>query len=355
MSRFLSLFIVLFTCSFAQADQLTLVAGGGTADAGKAAECKLIEPFGVDFDSNGNMYIVELSGGRVLKVDAKGALSVFAGAAKQKGDAGDGGPAAKALFNGLHNLAIAPNGDIYLADTWNQKVRKIDGKSGQVSTLAGTGKKGYSGDGGPAVKAEFGGIYCVALDPKAENLYLADLDNKRIRKIDLGSGMLTTVAGTGKAGVPEDGATAAEAPLVDPRAVAVDAKGNVYVLERGGHALRVVDPAGKIKTVAGTGKQGNAGDGGDARKALLNGPKHLCIDRDGNVLIADAENNLVRKYLPGDGTIVRVAGTGKRGAGGVDGPPEKTELARPHGVFVHPSGTLYITDSYNNRILKLEK
>lgn len=356
MRIILSLLLLFLTLSSARADKLVLVAGTGSAAEGKpATECKLIEPFGVDFDKAGNMYIVELSGGRVLRVDVKGVFTVFAGVANKKGDSGDGGPASKALFNGLHNLAIAPSGDIYLADTWNHKVRKIDGKTGTISTVAGTGQKGFAGDGGPAVKAQFGAIYCASLDPRGESLYLADLDNKRIRKVDLASGVVTTVAGNSKAGVPEDGAVAAEAPLVDPRAVAVDAKGNVYVLERGGHALRVVDPAGKIKTVAGTGKLGSTGDGGDAKKATLNGPKHLCIDRDGNVLIADAENNLIRKYIPADGTIVRVAGTGKKGPAGLDGPPEKAELARPHGVFVHPSGTLYVTDSYNNRILKVER
>ncbi|MBY0526387.1 MAG: hypothetical protein K2R98_23540 [Gemmataceae bacterium] len=345
----------LVALASARADKLVLVAGTGAAEQGKpAAECKLIEPFGVDFDKSGNMYFVELAGGRVLKVDSKGVLAVFAGDGK-KGDTGDGGPAAKARFNGLHNLAVAPNGDIYLADTWNQKVRKIDAKTGDVSTVAGSGQKGFSGDGGPAVKAHFGGIYCVSLDPKGEKLYLADLDNKRVRVVQLDTGVVSTVAGNGKGGVPEDGAVAREAPLVDPRAVAVDAKGNVYVLERGGHALRVVGTDGKIRTVVGTGKAGATGDGGDALKATLNGPKHLCVDKDGSVLIADAESHLVRRYLPGNGTIVRVAGTAKKGSAGLDGPPEKAELSRPHGVTVHPSGVIYIVDSYNHRVVKIEK
>jgi len=356
MRSLLCAWLLILACpSAARADKLVVVAGGGSAEQGKpATECKLVEPFGVDFDKAGNTYIVELSGGRVLKVDGKGVLSVFAGTG-QKGDGGDGGPAAKAQFNGLHSLVSAANGDIYLADTWNHKVRKIDAKAGTISTIAGTGKKGFSGDGGPALKAEFGGIYCVALDAKGEKLYLADLDNKRIRVVQLDTGVVTSVAGNGKAGVPLDGAVAREAPLVDPRAVAVDAKGNVYILERGGHALRVVDAAGKIRTVAGTGTSGATGDGGDAKQATLNGPKHLCIDRDGSVIIADAENNLIRRYLPADGKIVRVAGTGTKGSAGINGPPDKAELARPHGVFVHPSGTLYIVDSYNHRVLKIER
>src|SRR5437016_13098781 len=137
-------------------------------------------------------------------------------------------------------------------------------------------------------------------------MYLADLDNRRIRAVDLKTGMIRTVAGNGKRGVPADGAQATTAALVDPRAVAVDAKGNVYILERSGHALRVVDSSGRIRTLVGTGKPGNSGDGGDGHQASLNGPKHLCVDGEGNVLIADTENHLIRKYLSREQKIVRV-------------------------------------------------
>lgn len=348
--------LVFLAGASAHADKLVLVAGGGDkAPPAAATEAKLIAPFGVDFDKAGNLFLVELSGGRVHKLDAKGLLSTIAGTTSQKGDAGDGGPAAKALFNGMHSLAITPNGDIYLADTWNNCVRKLTPGTNTISRVTGTGKKGYSGDGGPAVKAQFGGIYCVALDPKAARLILTDLDNRRIRVVDLSTGTVETVAGNGQRGVPPEGADARKAPLVDPRAAVADAAGNVYILERSGHALRVVDPAGKIRTVAGTGQKGFSGDGGDARQALLNGPKHLCIDHDGSVLIADTENHVIRRYLPKEGKIVRVAGTGKKGTAGLGGPPEKAELNQPHGVTVHPSGTIYITDSSNNRVLKIEK
>lgn len=350
-----ALFLLAGATGLAWADKIVLVAGGGKDGDGLAAtDAKLIAPFGVDFDRSGNMYVVELTGQRVLKVDAKGLLTKAAGTGT-KGDAGDGGPGLKAQFNGMHSLAIAPTGDIYLADTWNNRVRKLDPKTGMIANFAGTGKKGYSGDGGPAVQAQFGGIYCVALDPKGERLYLTDLDNRRIRAVDLKTGVVNTVAGNGEKGVPVDGAEAVKEPLVDPRAAVADGAGNVYVLERAGHALRVVDPSGKIRTVVGTGQRGSSGDGGAARQATLNGPKHLCIDRDGSVLIADTENHLIRRYLPKEGKIVRVAGSGKRGTAGVGGPPEQVELNQPHGVCVHPSGTLYITDSSNNRVLKIER
>jgi hypothetical protein len=338
------------------AAKLVLVAGGGTnsADAIKATDAKLSAPFGVDFDKAGNLYLVELNSNRVCRVDKRGLITTVAGTGT-KGDAGDGGPALSAQFNGMHNLAIAPNDNIFLADTWNNRVRRIDVRTKVVSSVVGTGERGFSGDGGPATQAKFGNIYCASLDPKADSLYLADLDNRRIRAVNLKTGIVKTIAGNGQRGVPEDGADATKAPLVDPRAVTVDANGNVYVLERSGNALRVVGPDGRIRTVVGTGQKGGSGDGGDARQATLNGPKHLCIDLDGNVIIADAENHLIRKYLPREGKIVRVAGNGKKGTGGLNGPPEEAELNQPHGIYIHRDGTLYIADSSNDRVLKIER
>jgi DNA-binding beta-propeller fold protein YncE len=336
-----------------RADKIVLVAGGGDGSNDvEATKAKLESPFGIAFDEAGSLYFVEMTSHRVCRIDGKGMLHVIGGTGA-KGDKGDDGPAVKASFNGPHSLAVAPNGDLYLADTWNNRVRKIDGKTGAITAFAGTGDKGFQGDGGPVVKAHFGGVYCVALDPQGKHLYLADLDNHRIRKIDLKTGVIATVAGNGKEGVPEDGAEAVKAPLVDPRAVAADADGNVYILERGGNALRVVDAKGRIRTVAGTGKKGASGDGGDARQATLNGPKHLCIDIDGSVLIADTENHAIRRYQPRDGKITRVAGTGQKGSAGIGGPPEKAELNQPHGVTIGPKGDLYIADSSNHRIVKV--
>jgi sugar lactone lactonase YvrE len=337
------------------ADRLVLVAGGGKeTDDVPATQARLIQPFGVDFDKAGNMYIVELAGERVLRVDPKGTFRIIAGTGK-RGNGGDGGPALKAEFNGMHSLAISPAGDLYLADTWNNRIRKLDPKTGVITAFAGTGVKGYKGDGGPSLKAEFGGIYCAAFNPQATKLYLADLDNRRIRAVDMASGKVELIAGNGKKGVPADGTDAQSAPLVDPRAVTADRHGNVWILERGGHALRVVDAKGKIRTVAGTGKAGVSGDGGDARQAALNGPKHLCIDRDDNVIIADTANHVIRKYTPKDGKIVRLAGTGKKGASGSGGPALETPMNEPHGVWVTAGGTLYVVDSMNHRVFRLER
>lgn len=337
-----------------RAERVVLVAGGAEPVSSLAAtQSKLIGPFGVDFDKDGQMFIVEISGHRVLKVDRAGVLTKIGGTG-EKGNDGDGGPALQAQFNGMHSLAIAPNGDIYIADTWNNRVRKIDAKTGVISAVAGTGgETGFSGDGGPAKQAQCSGIYCVALDPRGERLYLADLENRRIRMVNLSTGIISTVAGNGEKGVPADGAVASESPLFDPRAVAADSKGNVYILERSGHALRVVDTQGTIRTVVGTGKPGLSGDGEDAKQATMRGPKHICIDRQDNVIIADTDNHVIRKYSPADGRIVRVAGTGESGNSGVGGPPDKLQMKNPHGVYVDKSGTLFIVDSQNHRVLKL--
>jgi sugar lactone lactonase YvrE len=347
--RFLAPLVIAtltLTNSLTAATKIELIAGAKPGD--------LNLPFAAILAPDGNLYLAEYGGHRVQMVDSKGKITTIAGTGK-KGSAGDGGPALKAEFNDMHSLAIAPNGDLYVADTLNHKIRKIDMKSGEISTFAGTGDKGFAGDGGPAAKAKFDGVYCIAFGPKAERLYVDDLENHRIRMIDMKTGDVSTVAGNGKKGVPDDGAVAKDVPLVDPRAVAVDSKGNVYILERGGNSLRVVDSDGKIRTVAGTGKAGHSGDDGDALKAQLNGPKHLCIDPDDNVVIADTENHVIRKYLPKTGKIVHVAGTGKLGAAGIDGPPEKCELARPHGVWAPRRGEIYIADSENNRVLRIRE
>jgi DNA-binding beta-propeller fold protein YncE len=309
-------------------------------------------PFGVGFNGEGILYFVEMPGQRVRKLRKDGVVTTIAGTGHE-GSGGDGGPADRALLNGPHSLAVARNGDVFVADTWNNRVRKIDARSHKITTIAGTGRKGFGGDGGPAVHAEFGGIYCLALDEARQTLDLADLDNRRIRRVDLSSGIVSTVAGNGEKGVPHDGAVAIQSPLVDPRAVAIDGRGKIYILERAGHSLRVVDGSGKIRTLAGTGTAGDSGDGGDARLARMNGPKHLCVDDRGKVLIADTENHRIRAYDPADSTIRAVAGTGRKGNGGLGGPATHAELSQPHGVAVGPGGIVYIADSSNDRILKM--
>lgn len=357
MPRVLSKFILLVTLSLAStadAEKLVLVAGGGTGGSGsKATDVKLGEVFGVEFDPAGNLYVVEYSN-RLWKIDASGLITSIAGDGT-KGKKGDGGPASAAQLNVPHSIAVdKKTGDLYIGDTGNYAVRKVDAKTGAISTFAGTGTKGKDGNGGPAAAATFGGLYCIQFDPQCEHLVLTDLDHKQIRIIDMKTGLVSLAAGNGQKGVPADGADAKTSPLADPRAAALDGNGNLYILERGGNALRVVTPDGKIKTVVGSGKKGNGGDGGPALQAELNGPKHIWVDRDNNVLIADAENHLIRKYDAKTGKIDRVAGTGKAGSSGLGGDPKQAELKRPHGIYQAPDGKLYISDSYNGRVLRIE-
>ena len=334
--------------------KLELIAGGGDKPANaQATECNLREPFAVEFMPDGRMIIAEMvSGNRVLSVDKTGVLKLLAGTGT-KGFSGDGGPAPSAQFNGVHNVAITSTGDIYIADSWNYRIRKL-AADGTLSTFAGTGRKEYSGDGGPAKDASFSTLIHIALDPAGKQLYVADIDSRRIRRIALDTQIVTTVAGTGKSGVPRDGDSATDSALSDPRAVIPAADGAFYILERNGNALRFVDAAGKIRTVAGTGKSGFSGDSGPALAATFNGPKHACLDRDGTVIIADAENHVIRRYDPKTGMIHRVAGTGKKGTLLTED-PLTSELNRPHGVTIAPDGALIITDSYNNRILRLPR
>ena len=337
----------------AAAEKVSVIAGGGSAEKdAPALECRLREPFAVEFSPSGEMLIAEMTGGnRILKVDAGGVLRVIAGTGA-KGYSGDGGAATEATFNGIHNFVVLANGDLLIADSFNHAIRKIDARTGVVTTFAGDGRKGFRGDGAQASRAQFDTPIQIALAPNQKHLLIADIGNKRVRRIDLASGTITTIAGNGKGGVPTDGSPANEAPLVDPRAAAAAADGSFYILERSGHALRFVDAAGKIRTVTGNGKPGLGGDGGPAIEATLNGPKYIALDRDGSVLIADAENNVIRRFTPKDGKISRVAGTGQRGTT-LTADPLTCDLARPHGITVAPDGTLVITDSYNDRILKI--
>ena len=253
-------FALAATCGFsgaARAERLVLVAGGKSEVSQEpvaATSAKLDAPFGVDFNRQGTLFLVEMKGQRVREIDPSGELQTIAGTGKQ-GATGDDGPALRATFNGSHNLVVAPNDEIYIADTWNNRIRKIDPAKRTIHAFAGTGTKGFGGDGGPASQAEFGGVYCIALAPGGEMMYVADLDNRRIRSVNMKTGVVDTVAGDGSRGAPEDGADAKRAPLVDPRAVAADGEGNVYILERSGNALRVVDPRGRIRTLIGPGAE----------------------------------------------------------------------------------------------------
>jgi DNA-binding beta-propeller fold protein YncE len=354
--------LLLLTLSFclppsvlAQHLEVVVMRGGQEQDT-DVGDVHFDRPFGIGFDRKGNYYTVAMEGNQVCRHTPETAtrryFTVLAGTG-MKGNSGDGGDGRKALLNGPHHLLVLPSGDVYIADTWNNRIRKIDARTGRITAFAGTGQKGASGDGGPASAATFGGIYCLALDAARQNLYVDDLDNHTIRKIALKTGLVSTIAGNGKSGAPHEGAEALTGPLLDPRAIALDSKGNLYILERSGNVLRMVDGQGKIHTVVGTGKAGPSADDVPALQATLRGPKHLCVDGNDNVFIADTDNHVIRKYLPQTGRLIRIAGTGIAGSAGADGSPLLAQLNQPHGVYVDPRGVLYISDSWNDRIVKI--
>lgn len=341
------------------AQKIEIVAGGGKlAPPCDAKSLILKEPFYSETDPQGRLVIAEMADGqRILRMDHTARVELLAGTGR-KGKPVEGSQnALEASFDGIHNFAIdKKTGDIFIADTWNCVVRKYDAKSKTITTIAGTGQKGFGGDNGNALKADFGGIYCVALDPDDQNLYLADLHNYCIRVVNLKTGFIKRVAGNGNRGKPRDGEIATLEPLVDPRAVSVDRNNNIYILERGGNALRVVNPEGRIRTVVNqSGKKGMNGSNGPALACELNGPKHIQIDSKDRVLIADAENHQILRYDPKMERVERLAGTGKAGTDGLNGRPTDAMLNRPHGVFEMPDNNIIITDSYNNRILKILK
>lgn len=327
-----------------QTPDVELIIGGLMPSEGghwKASESPLENPFGVDFDAEGNMYIVELEGGRVHRLDTAGKLTRIAGDGS-KGYLGDAGPATDAVFNGMHNCVVAGGNQLLISDSWNHCVRRLNLGEGTIDTIAGTGEAGFSGDGGVARSAKFDYVMCIALSSDGNTLHIVDLKNRRIRNVDLKTNLVATVAGNGEKGVPPDGAVATNSPLVDPRAADSDAEGNLYILERGGHALRVVRPDGSIETVAGSGEKGFRDAPG--RQAQFGAPKHICTDPAGNVYIADDLNGAIRKYDPATRQVTTLLG---RGFGHAD-----ICLSHPHGVRYH-DGHLYVVDSGNSRILRL--
>ena len=329
--------MVLATLSNAAEPVVEVLVGPRDANPGdKVAASKLNYPFGVDFDAVGNMIIVEYKGGRIFKRTPAGDL-LHIGGLGRAGYEGDGGPVAKASFKDMHNVAIGPSGSLFISDHTNHAIRRVDSK-GNISTYAG-GKTGFAGDGETVKHAKFNMVISVSINQDKKYLLVADIKNHRIRRITLASGRVETVAGNGQRGVPVDGANATTAPLVDPRAAAYDAAGNLYIVERGGNALRVVNTEGKVRTVAGSGKKGKAD--GVGQKATLNGPKHLAIDSAGAVYIADDNNHLVRCFDPKTGSLTTVLGGGE------------FKLNRPHGVQVYDNW-LYIADSWNHRIVRLK-
>ena len=331
--------------TFGQSYMIYTLAGNGTAglsgDNGPATGAELFQPLGVALDSAGNLYIADSDNMRIRKVSSTGVITTVAGNGTP-GFSGDGGPATSTGLNYPSGVALDSAGSLYIADAGNNRIRKVS--NGVITTVAGNGAQGFGGDGGPATGAQLFVPAGVAVD-SAGSLYIADAGNNRIRKVS--NGVITTVAGNGAQGFGGDGGPATSAQLFVPAGVAVDSAGSLYIADAGNNRIRKVSK-GVITTVAGNGTLGFGGDGGPATNAQLYGPEGVAVDSAGNIYIADMDNNRIRKVS--NGVITTAAGNGTQGFSGDNGPATSAELYRPEGIAVDATGNLYIADTWNNRI-----
>ncbi len=346
--------LVLASSPLAAGDIFTIAGTGKEADggdSGPAIGTNVGNPFGVEVGPGGNLYVTEVSNHRVRLVNFKdGRMTTVAGCGR-KGYSGDGGPATEAELNEPYEVRFDADGNMYFVEMQNAVVRRVDAETGIINTIAGTGKAGYSGDGGPATKATFRQPHSIALDGRG-GLYIADIGNHRIRRVDLKTGIVDTVVGTGERKLPESGKPAKGQPIFGPRALFIDGNTMWIALREGNTIWRMNLNDGIIHHVAGTGAKGYTGDGGPAAKATFNGPKGVAVGSNGKVYVADTENQTIRAIDPAAGTIETVAGVGPQGRGynGDDQPATKAHLDRPHGVCAGPDGRVYIGDSENHRV-----
>jgi len=326
---------------------------GGSGDGGPATAAQIDNPFGVVRGPDGAIWFCEYTGHRIRRVAPEGTICTIAGTGA-KGYSGDGGPALQATFNLPHELRFDAAGDLYIVDMTNHAVRKIDLKTKIITTIAGNGLPGYSGDGGPAKNAQFKQPHSIQFGPEGD-LYVCDIGNHVIRRIDMKTGTISTFAGTGKAGPTPDGAKIAGTPLKGPRSLDFDKNGNLWLATREGNQVFKFDmKAGTIHHIAGTGKSGFTGHGGPAKEATLSGPKGISIDTEGNVWLADCESHSIRMVNMKTGTIELIAGLNVKGDG-PDGDPLQCKMARPHGVFCDADGTVFIGDSESHRVRLLKR
>lgn len=354
------LFLPLLLSALAAAGQeIRTVAGSGvpgySGDGGPAVRASLNNPYGLAVGPGGALYVCEIGNHVIRRISlSNGTISTAAGTGRP-GYSGDGGPARLAALNEPYEIRFDRAGNLFVVEMKNHIIRRIDARTQIISTVAGIGKPGFSGDGGPAVSAAFNQPHSIAFAPDGA-LLICDIGNHRIRRLDLASGILTTWAGTGEKAPTPDGAPLAGTPLHGPRAIDTDPQGNYYLALREGNAVYRIDARSlTYRRIAGTGgPPGYEGDGSAALRARLGGPKGVAWSP-GAVFIADTESHTIRRIDLSTGIISTVAGTGARGDGPEPG-PLSCALARPHGIFPAPGGVLYIGDSeaHRVRVLRLE-
>ena len=342
-----TMLIVASVCPAPRAATPTVTTILGTGAPGYS-DTQVNNPYGVIFGPDGALYFCDLDNQRIRRFDPNTrTLTTIAGSG-DKGYRGDDGPATQAALNMPHDIQFDAAGNLYIAERDNHVVRKVAVKTGIISTVAGTGVAGFAGDQGPGAKAQLRLPHSIVFD-RDGTLLICDIGNQRIRRLHLASGIIDTYAGTGQAADTPDGAPVGGTPLRGPRTIAVTSDGDLYLALREGNAIFRIDRRTQtLHRLAGTGEQGYSGDGGPALNAKLNGPKGLSY-APGELFLADTENHAVRRIDLATGIITTVLGTGARG----DGPetsPLECKLSRPHGVLADRSGVLYVTDSEAHRI-----
>jgi sugar lactone lactonase YvrE len=336
---------------------ITTIAGqypefGFGGDNGPATSALLQTPKGVWADSSGNVFIADTYNNRIRKVDPNSGIITTVAGNGQRTYSGDDGPATSAALNRPEQVAVDPAGNVYIGDTGNNRIRKIDATTKIITTYAGNGQESFGGDGGPARLAGLKSPSQVTFDT-AGNLYLADSGNARIRRVD-NSGVISTAAGNGKADYGGDGGPATSAALADPSGVAVDGFGQIFIADTANFRIRRVDSSGIIQTVGGNGRTSFVGDAGPAWAASLLMPYSLATDASGNLYIADQDNLRIRKVDANTGIITTVSGSDVLGYQGDNGPATQAGFSFPRGVAVDSSGNVFVADTLNNRIRRVD-
>lgn len=346
MKNIFPLVVCLLFLQQAAAQTISTIAGidtpGYNGDHISAVAAKLNLPFGIAVDAAGNVYISDRGNDRIRKISS-GIITTYAGTGTG-GYNGDNMPATAAQINDANGIATDAAGNLYIADKSNNRIRKVS-TAGIITTIAGNGTAGFRGDGLAATDAQLSNPRGVAVDG-AGNVYIADQGNQRIRKVSTSTGIISTVAGTSAEGFAGDGGPATDAELNNPYGVAIDAAGNMYIADVDNERVRKVDAAGIITTFAGNGTGGYSGDGGAATAALLFEPAAVAVDAAGNVFIADAWNSRIRGVK--DGIIGTIAGDGTSGYSGDGGPAWAAELYAPYGIALDAAGNIYVADYSNN-------
>ncbi len=353
---FFVLFFIIFSTLLCNAQSIiTTIAGNGITqyigDGYPATNFSLAQPYGLCEDKSGNIFVADFADHRIRRINNQDTLFTFCGIGTS-GYSGDGGLIDTATIRNPSGVCIDTAGNLYITEWYNNVLRKVDKTTHIVTTVCGTSAYGFSGDNGPATNAHLANPYASCIDNEG-NIYIPDAGNNRIRKVNMLTGTITTVAGTGVMGYSGDNIQATNAKLANPMGVCLDSLGNIYIADNGNHRIRKVDAlTGIITTIAGNGVQGYFGDGGLAINSQIAQPNAIAADRFGNIYFSDFGNNVIRTIYT-NGAIKTIAGNGHFGFSGDNGPATNATFNGATGIFVNDSGFIYIADGGNSAIRKV--